>query len=229
MVDFNPALPPAWYGLFDGEYTREAFADLSAFVESAYLSGETFPPRDRIFRALELVAPAECRVVILGQDPYPTPGNAQGLSFSVPHGTRIPGSLATVFGELQRSVVGWQRPAGGDLNHWAKQGVLLLNTILTVKSQAPLSHARRGWEEFTRAVIRHVQRESPFVVFLLWGGNAQKAAALVDQTRHRVLISSHPSRLAQNTLPAERKFIGNDHFVETNRLLAAAGRAPIAW
>jgi uracil-DNA glycosylase len=229
MPDFVPPLPAAWSGLFDAQYPPDQFSALAEFVEGAYRQEVVFPERGNLFRALALVPPDRCRVVIIGQDPYPTPGNAQGLSFSVPVGAKIPGSLATVFSELQRSVTNWTRPKHGDLEAWARQGVLLLNTILSVKDSAPLSHAKRGWEPFTAAVIRHAQRESPFIVFLLWGANAQKVLPLIDTTKHRVLLSSHPSRLAQNSLPAERKFVGNNHFIETNRLLETAGLPPIQW
>ena len=229
MPSFNPPLPPAWNGLFNAGYSQVDYAALASFVDQAYSRETVFPPRNHIFRALELVSPDQCRVVILGQDPYPSPGNAQGLSFSVPPRQRIPGSLVTIFNELQRSIPGWQRPPTGHLESWAKQGVLLLNTILTVKALAPMSHAGEGWEKFTRAVIRHLQNQSPFVVFLLWGAKAQASEGLVDTTKHRLLKGSHPSRMAQNTLPADRKFVGNGHFTEANRLLEIAGIAPIAW
>jgi uracil-DNA glycosylase len=229
MPEFVPLLPSAWNGLFDQHYSPEEFAALADFVESVYRQDIVFPSRSNIFRALKLVPPDRCRVVVIGQDPYPTPGNAEGLSFSVPQGTKIPGSLATLHRELARSIPGWQPPGHGNLEHWAQQGVLLLNTILTVKAQTPLSHAKKGWEEFTAAVIRYAQARSPFVVFLLWGANAQKSASLVDTSKHRVLVSSHPSRLAQNSLPAERKFVGNNHFIEANRLLQAAGLPAIRW
>lgn len=224
------SLPPAWSGVFNHGYTPAQFNALSALVDEAYAQGEVFPPRHLVFHALELVRPADVKVVILGQDPYPTPGNAHGLSFSVQPHVRTPASLKTIFQSLARSFPDWPTPDSGNLEPWARQGVLLLNLILTVRSGEPMSHAKLGWQAFTQAVLRFVQAESPFIVFLLWGGKAVTAAQPhIDATKHALLIDQHPSPLAQNRLPPEQKFAGNHHFAEANRLLASRHRDPINW
>jgi uracil-DNA glycosylase len=223
-------LPPAWHALFDHGYTRGQFAALSAAVDEAYATSEVFPAKENLFRALALVPPADVKVVILGQDPYPTPGNAHGLSFSVPPSVRTPASLKTIHASLARSFPDWRAPASGHLEPWAHQGVLLLNTILTVRSGAPMSHAKLGWQAFTQAALRLAQAESPFIVFMLWGGKAESAARPhIDTSRHLILADQHPSPLAQNRLPPERKFAANGHFAEANRLLASRGRTPVDW
>lgn len=223
-------LPPAWEGVFDHGYSREHFTALRTEIEGRYAAETVFPPRHQVFSALELVRPEDTKVIILGQDPYPTPGNAHGLSFSVDAQVKIPGSLQTIFQSLARSYPDWPKPASGDLQPWAQQGVLLLNAILTVRSGEPLSHARIGWEQFTRAVLAHAQARSPFLVFLLWGGKAATIAdPVLDLAKHAALRDQHPSRLAQNRLPPEKKFVMNDHFAEANRLLVARGRPPINW
>ena len=223
-------LPPTWEGLFSHGYTREQFAELSAAVNAAYEADEVFPSRENIFRALELVRPAEVKVVILGQDPYPTPGNAHGLSFSVPPAIRTPASLKNIYASVARSFSDWRAPSSGHLEPWARQGVLLLNIILTVRSGEPMSHAKLGWQAFTQAVLRLVQAEAPFVVFMLWGGKAEASARPhIDTSRHMVLADQHPSPLAQNRLPPAQKFSSNNHFAEANRLLLAHGRPPVDW
>lgn len=223
-------LPPAWSGVFNHGYTPAQFAALSSLIDEAYAQGDVFPPRHLIFHALELVHPADVKVVILGQDPYPTPGNAHGLSFSVQPPARTPASLKNIFQSLARCVPDWSPPASGNLEPWARQGVLLLNLILTVRSGEPMSHARLGWQAFTHAVLRFVQAEAPFIVFMLWGGKAVSSAQPhINTTKHSILIDQHPSPLAQNRLPPEQKFAANDHFAEANRLLAAHHRDPINW
>ncbi len=223
-------LPESWAGVFDRLYAKDDFAALSAEMERRFSTESVFPKREQIFRALASVPPRATRVVILGQDPYPTRGNAHGLSFSVASGVKIPASLRNIFAELARSTPGWKAPASGDLSKWTEQGVLMLNSVLTVREDAPLSHAKLGWEALTRAILQHAQHESDCIVFLLWGS---KAAAIVDPIldtqKHFVLRDSHPSPLAQNRLPAGKKFVGNNHFAEANRLLQAKGLAPIDW
>lgn len=225
-----PDIPKAWVDLFTDLYTRKDFEELRLRVEAAYLREQVLPPKEQIFSALEFVPPEKTKVVILGQDPYPTRGRAHGLSFSVLEPNPPPPSLKNIFGELERSIPGWKRPCGGNLEPWARQGVLMLNTILTVREGEPLSHADLGWEDFSRAVIRHVQLKSPFVVFLLWGAKAQSIGArLIDSSMHKALSCSHPSPMAQNRLPPSERFIGNNHFVQTNNELQNAGRAAIIW
>jgi uracil-DNA glycosylase len=199
-------------------------------VDAAYAAGDVFPSRENIFRALELVRPADVKIVILGQDPYPTPGNAHGLSFSVPPTVRTPASLKAIYASLARSFPEWRAPASGHLEPWARQGVLLLNTILTVRSGEPMSHAKLGWQAFTQAALRLVQAEAPFVVFMLWGGKAETSARPhIDASRHMILADQHPSPLAQNRLPPDKKFSANNHFAEANNLLGAHGRTPVDW
>ncbi len=223
-------LPPSWRGLFSAEYPEAEFERLRDVVDQRYATEDVLPPREHVFRALDRVSPEATKVVIIGQDPYPTPGNAHGLSFSVQAGVRIPPSLRTIFAELARTTENWTKPASGDLTAWASQGVLLLNSVLTVRAREPLSHAHLGWEAFTSAVLRHAQARAPFMVFLLWGAKAAAIAdPVIDPTKHVVLRGSHPSPMAQNQMPPDRKFVGNDHFIETNRQLAARGRPPIDW
>jgi uracil-DNA glycosylase len=223
-------LPEAWTGVFDTLYDDAHFAALSAEIERRFSAEPVFPKREEIFRALSCVTPRATRAVILGQDPYPTRGNAHGFSFSVANGVKIPASLRTIFAELSRSTDSWKTPASGDLSKWAEQGVLMLNSILTVREAAPLSHAKLGWEAFTRAILQHAQLESDCIVFMLWGNKAASIVdPILDAKKHFVLRDSHPSPLAQNRLPPGKKFVGNNHFVEANRLLQAKGHAPIDW
>lgn len=224
------SLPRTWEGLFTTAYPRTAYAPLHQAIKSRYATESVMPAAEHVFRALERVPPAATKVIILGQDPYPTPGNAHGLSFSVQPGVRIPRSLRTIFAELKRTTPGWVEPASGSLEAWADQGVLLLNAVLTVRAGEPLSHANLGWEAFTRAVLLHAQAESPFLVFLLWGAKAAAIAdPIIDSAKHAVLRGSHPSPMAQNQLPPERKFVGCGHFLEANRLLTERGRTPVDW
>lgn len=224
------SLPPAWEGLFTAAYPRTAYAPLHQAIKSRYATEPVLPAAEHVFRALESVPPAATKVIILGQDPYPTPGNAHGLSFSVQPGVKIPRSLRTIFAELKRTTPGWIEPASGSLEAWADQGVLLLNAVLTVRAGEPLSHANLGWEAFTRAVLLHAQAQSPFLVFLLWGAKAAAIAdPVIDLTKHAVLRGSHPSPMAQNQMPSEKKFVGSGHFLETNRLLTERGRAAVDW
>jgi uracil-DNA glycosylase len=226
----RPLLPSPWQGLFSSEYTANDYERLLAVVDEHYAKEPVLPAAKHVFRALERVPPAATKVIILGQDPYPTPGNAHGLSFSVQPGVKIPRSLRTIFAELKRTTPGWVEPASGSLEAWADQGVLLLNAVLTVRAGEPLSHANLGWEAFTRAVLLHAQAQSPFLVFLLWGAKAAAIAdPVIDLTKHAVLRGSHPSPMAQNQMPPEKKFVGSGHFLETNRLLIERGRTPVDW
>jgi uracil-DNA glycosylase len=228
----NPqlTLPPSWKGLFSNSYHEADFQALLGEVNQRYDRETVFPSKENVFRALERVSPEAVKIVVVGQDPYPSPGNAHGLSFSVERTAKIPASLKTIFQELERSIEGWVKPTSGDLQAWAAQGVLLLNSILTVRSREPLSHAGIGWEKFTRAVLQHAQDRASFIVFILWGAKAAAIAdPIVDTTKHFVLRGSHPSRMAQNQMPPERKFVGNAHFTEANRLLVSKGRPPIDW
>ena len=178
-----------------------------------------------VFRALELTHTDQVKVVILGQDPYHGEGQAHGLAFSVPDGVKLPPSLRNIYKELAEEYDLVFMPDSGDLTSWAEQGVLLLNTVLTVRAHSANSHANWGWEAFTDAVIEVVNKEAPAgVVFILWGNPAQKKRKLIDETRHYVLTSAHPSPLS-----AYRGFFGSNIFRKTNELLVKAGKTPIAW
>ncbi len=200
----------------------DVMARLSSFVESEYESHTVYPPKDDLFTAFRLCSPAQTRVLILGQDPYHKPGQAHGLSFSVRPGVSVPPSLRNVYKELEDDL-GVKPPSNGDLTPWAKQGVLLLNAVLTVRGGQPTSHAEKGWEHFTDAAIKAVN-DSPFsVVFVLWGSYARKKASLVHNPQHVVLQAGHPSPMNP------RGFLGCKHFSQIRDALAQAGRGEITW
>lgn len=199
------------------------FARLLDFVDRAYNGEQVLPPKDCIYTALRLCPFAEARVVILGQDPYPTPGQAHGLAFSVLPPNQPPPSLRNILTEIAADV-GPAHIQGGDLTPWARQGVLLLNAILTVRAHAPLSHARKGWEDFTDTIIRAVAEKKEHVVFMLWGAKAKAKAQFIDRTRHLILTAAHPSPLS-----AHNGFFGCRHFSQANAYLTAHGLAPIVW
>lgn len=217
-------LPESWANAL-AEYTAgAAWARLSGRIAAERRSGTVFPPEAATFRALELTAPEQVKVVILGQDPYHDAGQAQGLAFSVPEGVKLPPSLKNIFRELADDLQWDALPERGDLSGWAEQGVLLLNTVLTVRAHEANSHRRLGWEEFTDAVIRAVNALPRKVVFLLWGAPAQKKKALIDTRRHAVLESAHPSPLS-----AYRGFFGSRVFSRANAILNAAGENAVDW
>lgn len=203
------------------------FQSLDLALQKAYKKGGVYPPKHLIYEAFRLVALPDVRVVILGQDPYHGFGEAHGLSFSVPRGVRIPPSLRNIFLELKRDSTlepAFEVPAHGDLTHWARQGVFLLNATLTVEAGSPNAHRHMGWQTFTDHVIQHLSEQGKSKVFLLWGGFAQSKISLVDASRHAVLTAPHPSPLS-----AHRGFIGCGHFSEANRRLVAFGESPIDW
>lgn len=199
------------------------FKALRKFVDNAYHTEPVLPPYNTIYAALQLCSLAETRVVILGQDPYPTPGHAHGLAFSVQNPVAPPPSLRNMLMEIKADV-GEAHIQGGDLTPWAKQGVLLLNTILTVRAGAPLSHAGKGWEAFTDTIIRAVAEKQQHVVFMLWGSKAKAKRTLIDPTHHLILTAAHPSPLS-----AWNGFFGCRHFSASNAYLQKHGRTPILW
>ncbi len=215
-------LPDAWRTELEPLLDPAATAALGAFVAGEYADQTVYPPIEDLFAAYRLCPPDETRVLILGQDPYHGPGQAHGLSFSVRDGVRIPPSLRNVFKELAEDA-GIAPPATGDLTGWARQGVLLLNAVLTVRAGAAASHAGRGWEAFTDATIRALDARPGRVVFLLWGGYARRKAALVTQPQHVVLEAGHPSPLNR------AGFRGTRPFTAANKALADAGRPVIDW
>jgi uracil-DNA glycosylase len=206
------------------EFAAPYMADLKRFLLDEKARGaRIFPKGDEYFRALDLTPLDKVRVVILGQDPYHGLGQAHGLCFSVQPGVRPPPSLENIYKELA-SDLGIARPRHGFLEHWARQGVLLLNSVLTVEMGRAASHQNRGWERFTDAIVRLVAEKSDPVVFMLWGAYAQRKAAFVDTRRHCVLKAPHPSPLS-----AYNGFFGCRHFSKANAFLEARGRAPIDW
>jgi uracil-DNA glycosylase len=224
MTNETVKLHPSWAGPLSGEFAAPYMADLKRFLLAERDAGKrVFPKGCNWFRALDLTPLDEVRVVILGQDPYHGEGQAHGLCFSVPDGVRPPPSLVNIYKEM-KSDLGIQQPPHGFLEHWARQGVLLLNSVLTVEMGQAASHRDRGWERFTDAVIRLVNARPEPVVFMLWGSYAQKKAAFVDTSRHLVLKAPHPSPLS-----AHSGFFGCRHFSQANAFLEANGRAPIDW
>jgi uracil-DNA glycosylase len=221
-VNLPDLLPVAWREALTPFLEPAATAALGGFVASEYAAHAVYPPIEDLFAAYRLCSPDQTRVLILGQDPYHGPGQAHGLSFSVRDGVRIPPSLRNVFKELAEDV-GVTPPAAGDLTGWARQGVLLLNAVLTVRATAAASHAGKGWESFTDATIRALDARDQRVVFLLWGGYARKKAALITNPAHVVLEAGHPSPLNP------RGFRGARPFSAANKALADAGRPPIDW
>jgi uracil-DNA glycosylase len=202
---------------------KEYFRNLINFLNLQAREKKTiYPPRGQWFKAFELTHFKDVKVVILGQDPYHNPGQAQGMSFSVPEGVSLPPSLRNIFQEIQ-SDLGVNNQSG-DLTSWAKQGVLLLNSVLTVEKNQPASHAGKGWEEFTDYVIKLINKEKENVVFMLWGAYAQKKASNIDSNRHLILESPHPSPFS-----AHKGFFGCQHFSKTNNYLKINNINPINW
>lgn len=218
----SATFPKRWRAALDAP-ARESLARAEAYVSAREAAGaNVYPPAPLRYRALELVAPEAVRVVILGQDPYHGAGQAMGLAFSVPRGVRVPPSLANIFKELTADL-GVARPSHGDLTGWAHQGVLLLNTALTVEAGIAGSHSKIGWGAVTRSLVAHVSRTAPVAVFMLWGNHARAMAPLVDGSRHLLLESAHPSPLSV------RKFLGCRHFSKGNEFLRVRGAGLVDW
>ena len=214
----------SWSDFLGPEKQKPYFQNVLRFVAGERLAGKRiYPTTENVFSAISLTPLHQVKVVILGQDPYHGPGQAHGLCFSVQEGARIPPSLQNIFKELSRDVAK-PTPLHGDLSAWARQGVLLLNTVLTVEDGKPNSHASRGWEEFTDRIIEAVNTTCKHVVFLLWGSHAQKKAASLNVERHLILKSPHPSPLS-----AHRGFLGCRHFSKANAFLSEHGVLPVNW
>lgn len=212
-----------WNPLLRGEFDKPYWRELQDYVALERSRTTVFPPAEQVFSALHLTSYAATRVVLLGQDPYHGPGQAHGLCFSVRRGVKPPPSLHNIFQEL-RDDLGIDPPGHGNLEAWAAQGVLMLNTCLTVRSGAAGSHHGKGWETFTDEVLRAVNDKTERVVFLLWGAPARRKQALVDTSRHVIIQSAHPSPLS-----AHSGFFGSKPFSRTNAALAEAGLPPIDW
>ena len=212
-----------WKEALAGEFEKPYFAQLVRFLHQEKAAGKViYPPGSLIFRAFELTPVPQVKVVILGQDPYHGPGQAMGLSFSVPDGVPAPPSLRNIFQEIETDL-GIRMSGSPNLEKWARQGVLLLNTSLTVQAHMANSHNRIGWVPFTDAVIRYLSDNREGLVFLLWGRPAQEKAALIDRQKHHVLMAAHPSPLARGA------FFGCRHFSKTNQILVQEGQSPIDW
>jgi uracil-DNA glycosylase len=212
-----------WNPVLRAELDAAYFADLQAFVAGERTLHPVYPPAADVFAALHLTPFAEVKALILGQDPYHGPNQAHGLCFSVRQGVALPPSLENIYTELEADI-GCPRPNHGCLEHWARQGVLLLNTTLTVRARQAASHQGKGWERFTDAVITAVNTKPERVVFILWGNSARRKRALIDASRHVVIESAHPSPLS-----ARNGFFGSRPFSRTNAALLEAGRTPIDW
>ena len=217
------AVTTDWNPVLRAELAKPYFADLRAFVDEERRHHAVYPPAEEVFAALHLTPYEDAKVLILGQDPYHGPGQAHGLCFSVRPGVEVPPSLANIHAEMETDL-GLPRPDHGNLDAWARQGVLLLNATLTVRARQAASHQKHGWETFTDAVIQAVDAKPEPVVFLLWGSSARKKKALIDTTRHTVIESPHPSPLS-----AHRGFFGSRPFSRANAALEAAGREPVDW
>jgi uracil-DNA glycosylase len=216
-------MEPGWKGLLKDEFDKDYFNELVEFVKQEYSTTKCYPPGNKIFNAFDHCSLDKLKVVILGQDPYHGAGQANGLCFSVDDGITFPPSLRNIFKEIE-SDLGNPRPESGNLERWADQGVLLLNATLTVRASQAGSHQKKGWEEFTDAVIKVINEQREGVVFMLWGAYAQKKGAIIDQDRHHVLSSPHPSPFS-----ADRGFFGNQHFSLTNTYLEKRSATPIKW
>lgn len=217
-------IPISWTSFLLTELAKPYITNLMEAVENSYQNSVCFPPKDFVFNALKLCNPIDVKVVILGQDPYHGFGQANGLAFSVYDGVKWPPSLTNIFKEVATDL-DVALPLSGNLERWAAQGVLLLNNTLTVEEKRPISHAKLGWSNFTDAIIKTLSDQNEDIVFMLWGGFAQKKAKLIDANKHKILLSGHPSPLSAN-----RGFwFGNKHFSNANAFLKSKNKAIIAW
>lgn len=216
---------PTWHNFINSEKELTYLKDTLTYVANERQKGKViYPPQEDVFNAFNYTELADIKVVILGQDPYHGPGQAHGLSFSVRPGIKTPPSLVNMYKELEKDIIGFERPTHGYLLSWAQQGVLLLNTVLTVEQGKAHSHAHLGWETFTDKIIATINEHTEGVVFLLWGAHAQKKGQIIDTKRHHVLKAPHPSPLS-----AHRGFLGCGHFSQTNELLKQQDQKPIDW
>ena len=216
-------IEPGWKKVLATEFEDAYFKSLTDFVKTEYASGVVYPPPASIFRAFDLTPFEKVKVVILGQDPYHGLGQANGLAFAVNTGVSLPPSLVNVYKEIETDL-GVKKEAKGDLENWARQGVLMLNATLTVRAAQAGSHQKKGWELFTDAVIRALSQQRDHLVFILWGNYAQKKGALIDEAAHMVIKSAHPSPLS-----AYNGFFGSKPFSQCNSYLIINGQEPITW
>ena len=219
----NVKIESSWLEALSSEWDAPYFRQLADFVHQEYRTNTVYPPAKQIFAAFDACPFHEVKVVIIGQDPYHGPGQANGLCFSVSPDVAIPRSLVNIFKEIQNDL-GTPVPSNGDLSRWAQQGVLLLNATLTVRAHNAGSHQGKGWEQLTDAAIKKLSSDRNGLVFILWGAYAGKKAELIDSSRHLILTSVHPSPLS-----ASRGFFGNHHFSSANEYLVKQGKTPIEW
>ncbi len=212
-----------WKEILQGEFDKPYFEELTRFVRSEYAAGQIFPAGRNIFRAFDKCPFETLKVVVIGQDPYHGVGQANGLCFSVNDGVPFPPSLQNIFQEISDDV-GTPVPSSGNLDRWAEQGVLLLNSVLTVRAHQAASHAGRGWEQFTDAVVRIIAERKQELVYMLWGSYAQRKGQMADPSRNLILKSVHPSPLS-----VYRGFFGCRHFSQANAYLESVGKTPIVW
>ena len=214
----------SWKNILQQEFDKPYFGELVEFLHREKREKKTiYPPGPKIFNAFDLTPFEKVRVVILGQDPYHGPGQAEGLSFSVPHGVKLPPSLQNIYKEIESDTGISTAGRDGSLEHWAEQGVFLLNAVLTVRASEPTSHSKIGWTTFTDSVIKAISDHKEGVVFLLWGNYARSKRDLIDHQRHYVLEAAHPTPLARGA------FFGCKHFSKTNNILLGRGENPINW
>jgi uracil-DNA glycosylase len=219
-----PPIPAGWRTQLEEETRKPYFQQLQQFLERERRQYKIYPPEEDTFQALELTPYRDVNVLLLGQDPYPGPGQGHGLSFSVRKGVPIPASLRNIYKELVNDDVPFRIPNNGYLAPWAEQGMLMLNAVLTVRDHQPNSHKGKGWETFTDTIIASVNAKRSRVVFVLWGAYAQKKAALIDTARHRIVAAAHPSPLS-----ARNGFFGKKSFSSINKALKEAGKPEIDW
>ncbi|MCI2228316.1 uracil-DNA glycosylase [Polaribacter sp. MSW13] len=216
--------PKSWSTLLQSEFDKTYFKELTKFVSSEYKNHQCFPKQEDIFAAFDFCSFEDVKVVIIGQDPYHGENQANGLCFSVKDGIKHPPSLINIFKEITTDL-GVEYPRSGNLEKWAKQGVLLLNATLTVRAHEAGSHQKKGWETFTDAIIKQISNQKSNVVFLLWGGFAKKKSKLIDKNKHSILESGHPSPLSAN----RGYWFGNQHFSMTNEILKSKQKTKIEW
>ena len=219
----NVKIEESWKNILADEWKKDYFVKLTEFIRNEYATGQIFPPGKEIFAAFDATPFDDVKVVIIGQDPYHDVNQANGLCFSVRDGIPFPPSLLNIFKEIQNDI-GTPIPQSGDLSRWAKQGVLLLNSTLTVRAHNAGSHQNKGWEQFTDEVILQLAQRKENLVFILWGAYAIKKGAFINRMKHLVLTSPHPSPLS-----AHRGFFGNKHFSTANEYLIKHGKTPIMW
>lgn len=213
-----------WHELLKNELSSSEFQQFSAWLNKEYNNKKVYPKPEHVFNAINCVLPQQVKVVILGQDPYHQPNQAHGLSFSVMDGVKFPPSLENIFKEI-RDEFNCEMPKSGNLTKWAKQGVLLLNTVLTVEQSKPNSHKGKGWEKITNKIISILNNREEPIIFLLWGGNAKAFIPLINASKHHILTAVHPSPMSAN----QGGWFGNNHFKKANEILVSLGKTPIDW